>query len=132
MPNYAIGLTSGAPVYLQQAPVGTVPDPYPVEFQSYTEIIDTDSLGAPIEAGPAQVVWRWEEPGLRQSWFNWLYSFLEGKAYNTVYIRTSIHTGSDFTFALYQATMWRPTAETRPGPLRANVEIKFTKLVQLA
>ncbi len=124
---YCLGLASGGMIPLSGSPVGFIPDPYPVEPLPYTELIGQDNENRPIYAGDPTLVWRWKY--MKIEWWNWIYSFLESKNSNTVYLTMR----DDINAATYQlnvctAIMWRPTGKMIAGPLWSDVELKFTKV----
>lgn len=125
--GYGLGLTSGAIMELtEQNPL--IPPPYPVDYLPYTTIVGQNGLGEPIEMGPPTLTWNWDKMTLAQ--YDWFLGICTGASV-PLFVKTRIEGGVPLQFGLFRAIMWRPKSGVRPGPLRANVEIKFTQLEQI-
>lgn len=113
----------------------TKTDPYPTTYQEYTEQLDPDLNGAPIEAGPPVASWHWD--WLPQPDIDALQSICSG-ASAQVYMRTRVNTGVQYDWQTFTALMLRPAigdmiAPEAGKPLfpqgRGPVDVQFLNLV---
>lgn len=83
----------------------TKTDPYPVIYQEFTDTVDNDNLGIPIEAGLPRASWHWD--WLPQVDIVALQGICSG-ASAAVYVRTRKNTGLKYDYVIFTATMLRP------------------------
>lgn len=110
-------------------------DPFPAEFQDYSEVVGTDLNGAPVTAGLPRAKWTWE--WLPQFEIDRLLTYCPSDN-ASVYIRTETMYGTKRKFKIYQATMLKPAlgdielslhGEPALPQHRGPVEIQFVNLV---
>lgn len=112
-------------------------DPFPVSYQEFTEVVDTDNLGIPIEAGFPIAHWHWD--WLPQADIDALLAICSGSD-APVYVRTRKNEGLRYVFAIFQGTMLRPAigdmilsdgGEPFFTQRRGSVDIDFINLVEI-
>lgn len=113
----------------------TKTDPYPVMYQEYTDVLEQDNLGIPIEAGLPRASWHWD--WLPQTDIVALFGICPDASI-PVYVRTRKNTGLRYDYVIFTATMLRPrigdmilpeTGEPFFPQRRGPVDVDFINLV---
>jgi len=109
-------------------------DPHPCEFKEAAEMVGYSGTGRPVEVGFSQAIWTWDVPLTAAEWKQ-LMDFTGAAAYAAVFIRTrtnQIQAAQDkYEYRNYSAVAERVTGEPRPSYRYENVQMKFTRLVEI-
>jgi len=107
--------------------------PHPNQFLEAAEMVGYSGTGRPVELGFAQATWTYDVPLSPAEWKE-LMDFTGAAAYATVYIRTrtnQIQASGEYQYKNYSAIAHRPTGESRPPYRYENVQMKFTRLIEV-
>ena len=108
-------------------------DPHPNTFKEAAEMVGYSGTGRPIEAGFPMCQWSWDVPLSAAQWKQ-LIDFVGDSAYAIVYIRTRtnrIQASGAYYYSNFSAIMHRPTGESRPSYRYENVQVNFTRLLEI-
>lgn len=118
------GLNSGLPIVRLND--WGLPDPYPTEFQPYTEVVQ-DGNNQDVLLGRPTVKWSF---GLLEQWQMNIILGMLANGPRTVYIRTRIMSGVNLTYADFRANMrWPTKGNLKAGGFWQDIELQFTDLV---
>lgn len=135
MSHYRLGTYAAGLAAIKSIDDIVVAEPYPITYLEYTEVVDVDNLGIPIEAGLPRASWHWD--WLPQADLEALATLCPGASV-AVYVRTRQNIGVRYQYQIFTATMLRPrvgdmiqseAGEPYYPQRRGPVDIDFINLV---
>jgi len=132
--NYAIAISvANLAAITASGETNLLIEPHPCEFSESAEMVGYSGTGLPVEMGFPGAEWSWDVPLSAAEWKQ-LMDFTGSAAYAIVYIRTrtnQIQSGGEYQYKNYLCVMERPTGESVPPYRYENVQVKFSRLVEV-